>query len=203
MAFEEDEPPLERAYPYCTGWKVTGCLSLFLGLVGAGGMVLLPVCCEQWRNGKPAFAVLAVVGAPCTLMSILLAVVAFGVAVRDAVRPALLRVTPAAVLLPDDARGQPLEKDEKGNPKADGPRTHPGEIPFAAIRWVRREAGATPGSDRLLIVHDLSPVSLELKQDMMRAADFDELETVLRAAVPEAFVALPVSPPPPPPTDAD
>jgi hypothetical protein len=54
-----------------------------------------------------------------------------------------------------------------------------------------------------VIVHDLSSVTLELKQDMMRATDFDELETVLRAAVPEAFVALPVPPPPPPPTDAD
>jgi hypothetical protein len=201
MAFEEE--PLERAYPYCTGWRMTGCISLFLGLVGAAGMVLVPVCCDQWRNGKPAFAVLAVVGAPCTLVTVLAAVVALGFAVRDAIRPALLRVTPSALLLPNDARGQPLEKDEKGNPKSDGPRTHPAEIPFAAIRWVRREAGATPGNDKLMIVHDLSPVTLELRQNLMRAADFDELETVLRAAVPEAFAALPVAPPPPPPpTDA-
>jgi hypothetical protein len=203
MAFEEDEPPLERSYPYCTGWKGMGCISLFLGLAGAAGVVLVPACCEQWRNGKPAFGVLAVLGAPCTAMTVLFAAVALGLAVRDAVRPPLVRVTPAALLLPNDARGEPLEKDARGNPRYDGPRTHPAEIPFAAVRWVRREAGATPGNDRLVIVHDLGPVTLELKQDMMRATDFDELETVLRAAVPEAFVALPVPPPPPPPTDAD
>jgi hypothetical protein len=127
---------------------------------------------------------------------ILFAVAAFVVAVRDTVRPPLVRVTPAALLLPDDARGQPLEKDEHGNPKPDGPRTHPEEIPFTAIRWIRREAGT--GNDRLLIVHNLSTATLELQQNMMSAADFEELETVLRAAVPEAFVALPVPTSPPP-----
>jgi hypothetical protein len=35
---------------------------------------------------------------------------------------------------------------------------------------------------------------------MMRTADFDELETVLRAAIPTAFAAAPpVAPPAPPP----
>lgn len=199
MTFE-DEPPPERAYPYRTGWKVAGCVSLVCATAGAGGTVLVPVCCEQWRNGNMAFAPLAVLGAPCTAFTILLAVVAFGMAVRDAFRPPLVRVTPSALLLPTDARGQALEKDARGNPKRDGPWTQPEEIPFAAIRWVRREAGISPGLDRLLIVHDLSPATLELQQSMMTAADFDELETVLRAAVPEAFTALP-TPPPPRPTD--
>jgi hypothetical protein len=204
MAFE-DESPLERAYPYCTGWKVLGCTSLFFAVAGAAGAVLVPVCCERWANGNNvAFGALAVLGLPCTLMSVLMAVVAFIGAVRDAVRPSLLRVTPSALRLPTDARGQPLEKDEQGNPKQDGPRTHPEEIPFRAIRWIRREAGTSPGHDRLLIVHELSPATLELQQNMMRPADFDELETVLRAAVPEAFVALPVpSPPSPKPTDGE
>jgi hypothetical protein len=204
MAFEDDA--LERAYPYCTGWKVAGCLALLFALVGAAGTMVVPVCCDQWRNGKNAgFAVLAVVGTPCTMIAILFAVVAFSTAVRDAVRPALLRVTPVALLLPDAARGQALEKDEQGNPKPDSPLTHPEEIPFSAIRWIRREAGTSPGNDRLLVVHSLSPATLELQQNMMQDADFEELEVVLRAAVPEAFVALPVpsAPPPtePPPTD--
>jgi hypothetical protein len=181
---------------------MTGCISLVLGLVGAAGTMLVPLCCDQWRNGKnPAFAVLAVLGAPCTAMSVLMAMVAFGLTVRDAIRPPLLRVTPTTLLLPGDARGQALEKDARGNPIYSGPRTHPEEIPFTAIRWVRREVGANPGNDRLLIVHDLSPTTLELQQSLMRDADFDELETVLRAAVPEAFTALPVPPPQPPPTD--
>lgn len=200
MAFEDDSP-LERAYPYCTGWKVTGCLALFFTLVGGAGVMLVPVCCDQWRNGKNVgFAVLAVVGMPCTMMSILFAVVAFGLSVRYAVRPPLLRVTPTMLLLPNDARGQVLEKDEQGNPKPDSPLTHPEEIPFTAIRWIRREAGTSPGNDRLLIVHNLSPATLELQQNMMSDTDFEELEVVLRAAVPEAFTALPV-PTTHPPTD--
>jgi hypothetical protein len=171
-------------------------------VTGAGGVALVPVCCDQWRNGgNLAFGALAVVGAPCTLMAVLFAVLAFVLAVRETVSPPLVRVTLTALLLPDDVRGQGLEKDEKGNPKMDGPRQHPEELPFRAIRWVRREAGSPAGNDKLVIVHDLSPATLELHQSMMRPADFDELETVLRRAVPEAFTALPV-PQTPPPTDA-
>ncbi|MBN9121393.1 MAG: hypothetical protein J0I06_19950 [Planctomycetes bacterium] len=198
-----DEPP-GRAYPYRTGWKFFGCVFLLSAGIGAAGTVLVPACCDQWRNGNnAAFAVLAVAGAPCTVFSILFAVLVFAFAVKDAVRPALVRVTPAALLLPDDARGQPLEKDERGAPKYDGPRTHPAAIPFTAIRWVRREAGTAPGEGRLLIVHELSPATLELHQYKMRPADFDELETVLRAAVPEAFAALPVPSAPPPSPSPD
>lgn len=195
----DEEPVAERAYPYRTGWKVLGCTSLFLGLAGAAGTVLVPVCCDQWRNGNVAFGAIALLGAPCTLMSILLAVMAFVSGVRESIRPPLLRVTTRALLLPEQAQGVPLEKDARGNPLSDGPRTHPEELPFAAIRWVRRETGTGgTGNDRLVIVHNLSAATLELHQNMMRAADFDELETVLRAAVPEAFAALPVPQPPPP-----
>lgn len=196
MAFEDEA--LERAYPYRTGWKVLGCSALFFGLTGAAGMAVVPVCCDQWRNGNnPAFGAIAMLGAPCTLLSLLMAVVLLGGAVKDTVRPALLRVTPTALRLPAEARGQALEKDDNGNPVPDGPRTHPEEIPFRAIRWVRREAGTSPGNDRLLIVYELSPATLELQQSLMAPADFEELETVLRAAVPEAFAALPVPSPPP------
>jgi hypothetical protein len=199
-----DEPSLERAYPYRAGWKVTGCLGLGFAVLAAGGVLLVPVCCDQWRNGNVAFGALAVLGAPCTLLAALMAVATFVLAVKETVRPTLLRLTPAALLLPDAARGQPLQKDARGNPKYDGPWTHPVQIPFAAIRWIRREAGTSgPGDDKLLIVHALSEATLELHQSMMRPADFDELETVLRAAVPEAFAALPVPAlPPPPPADA-
>ena len=200
MAFEE--PPLERAYPYRTGWKVLGCFGLVSATVGAGGTMLVPICCEQWRNGNVAFGALAILGAPCTALTILFAVFAFVSAAREAISPPLLRVTPTALLLPEDARGQLLEKDEHGTPKTDGPRTHPEEIPFTAIRWIRRETGTTPGDDRLVIVHALSTATLELQQGMMMPADFDELETVLRAAVPEAFAALPV-PQSPRPTDGE
>ena len=194
----DDDPP-ERVYPYRTGWKVFGCTSLMLGLAGAAGTVLVPVCCDQWRNGNMAFGALALLGAPCTLMSLVLAVAAFASGVRESIRPPLLRVTTTAVLLPEQTRGAPLEKDAQGNPQPDGPLTHPEEIPFTAIRWIRRETGTGgPGNDRLVIVHTLSAATLELQQSMMLSADFDELETVLRAAVPEAFVALPVPQSPPP-----
>lgn len=199
MAFEDDAP-LERTYPYRTGWKALSCLSLCFGVTSAGGVALVPICCDQWRNGgNLVFGALALVGAPCTLVAILFAVAAFIVAVRDAVRPPLVRVTLTALQLPDEVRGQALEKDEQGNPKMDGPRQHPEELPFKAIRWVRRETGSTPGNDKLVIVHELSPVTLELQQSMMLPADFDELETVLRRAVPEAFTALPVPQTPPSP----
>lgn len=204
IRFDEPQPedkPLERAYPYRTSLAVFGCGFVVCAAIGAAGLALVPICCDQWRNGNVAFGALAIVGAPCTAFSILMAVVAILAAVKEAIRPALLRVTTTALLLPLDARGQALEKDARGNPKRDGPHTHPEEIPFTAIRWVRRETEAATGRARLLIVHDLSTVTLELEQNMMRAADFDELETVLRAAVPEAFTALP-TPPSPPPTDA-
>jgi hypothetical protein len=203
MAFEDDEAPLERVYPYRTSLTAFGCGFVACAAIGAAGMMLVPMCCEQWRNGNVAFGPLAVMGAPCTAFAVLMAVVAILAGLKEAIRPPLLRVTTASLVLPESARGQALEKDARGNPKRDGPHTHPEEVPFTTIRWVRREAdtGTGAGRDKLMIVHDSSPVTLELQQSMMRAADFDELEAVLRAAVPEAFAALPTPPPPPRPTD--
>ena len=204
MTFEDDVP-LERVYPYRTSLSAFGCGFLMCAAVAAAGIALVPVCCEQWRNGNVAFGALTVLGAPCTAFAILFAVVSFIAAVKEAIRPPVLRVTTTALVLPESARGLALEKDARGNPKRDGPHTHPEEVPFTAIRWVRREGETETGSgrDRLLVVHDLSPVTLELHQAMMRAADFDELETVLRAAVPGAFTALPTPPTPPPPRPSD
>ena len=53
---------------------------------------------------------------------------------RDLIQPPLLRVTPTALLLPESLQGQAVERDEYDNPKLDGPRSHPEEIPFARIR---------------------------------------------------------------------
>ncbi|HJZ56595.1 MAG TPA: hypothetical protein VKE74_16635, partial [Gemmataceae bacterium] len=66
-----------------------------------------------------------------------------------------------------------------------------------AIRWVRRETGSTPDTAKLMIVHDLSPATLVIERSMMWPDDFEELETVLRAAVPDAFGPAPLPPPPP------
>lgn len=196
MSFEGD--PLERAYPYCVGWRMASCMALFLAAVGAGGMILMPFGCEQIRGGNVAFGWAVVAGGLCTTPVILLALAAAFVAGRDLISPPVLRLTPTALRLSDDLQGPALEKDESGNPKPDSPRTHPEEIPFVRIRWIRRETTGSAGWDKLLIVHDLGTVTLELQQSMMRPADFDELETVLRAAIPEAFVALPTPPSPRP-----
>jgi hypothetical protein len=92
-------------------------------------------------------------------------------------------------------RGNP-PKDENGQPIPDAPKPQPEEIPFTAIKWIRREDG--PGGSQLLIVHDLSPTTLIISQFNLNGADFDELQTILKAAVPAAFAAAPPPPPPPP-----
>lgn len=200
-----DGEPLERAYPYRAGFKAMGCAFLVFGTIGAGGLSLIPLGCGQVRGGNAPLGALICLGAALTAPMALLAVGALVVGVRDTFAPPVLKVTPGAVRLPHDLRGAYLNKTADGEPDTSGPRTHPEEVPFAAIRWARREAGTGPGNDRLLIVHTLGTATLELHQSMMRAADLDELETILRAAVPEAFVALPVPQEPPRPegpTDA-
>jgi hypothetical protein len=195
------DPGLERAYPYCEGWRVAGCMALLYTLLGAGGLTLIPAGCERVRQGELPIGIALVVtglfGAPL----ILLAALATLMGVRDTFRPQLLRVTPTALLLPMQLRREstPVELDERGEPKERKvPPAHPEELPFAAVRWVRREGKPNPGSDKLMIVHDLAPVTLVIEQFMMRREDFDELETVLRAAVPAAFTpASPVPPEPP------
>jgi hypothetical protein len=194
MAFEDDEVPLERAYPYRTGWQSIGCLVVFLTLLGAGGTALIPFGCDKVRAGQMpigiAFVVMGCFGAPMLLLA-LLALVS---GIRETIRPPLLSVTPTALRLPMNLRENSTaeEQDERGEPKnLNAPPAHPEEIPFEAIRWVRREGPINPGSHKLMIVHDLSAQTLVIEQAMMRPDDFDELETVLRAALPGVFTAAP------------
>ena len=186
MAFE-GEPPAEHAYPYWSGWHVVGCAVLFFGLLGAVGVGLLPAGYEKVQNGQlptgVALMVLGVFGIPTLVMAFL--TLAGGV--RDTLRPPLLRVTATALVLPAEARGEPPQ-DEHGEPLSEEP-PHPETIPFAAIRWVRR--GGPRFKQSLEVAHDLSASTLHLARDMMRAADFDKLEAVLRSALPEAFATAP------------
>lgn len=193
----EFDPTLERAYPYCSGLQVMGCAAFFFAVLGSAGTALMPFGCEQMRVGKmPLGVALLVIGmftAPMLLFSLLMVYAG----IRDVIRPPLLRVTPTALLLPAELRGvrpEDEEQDERGEPKdLDPPPAHPEAIPFTAIRWARRESKVNPGSDRLMIVHDLAPVTLVIEQYMMRRDQFDELETVLRAALPVAFASAPPS----------
>jgi hypothetical protein len=186
MAFE-DEAPSEHAYPYWSGWHVVGCAVLFFGLVGAVGVALLPTGYEKVQNGQLptgiALMVLGVFGIPTLVMSLL----TFLGGIRDTFRPPLLRVTATALVLPAEARGDPPQ-DEDGEPISDVP-SHPETVPLAAIRWVRR--AGPPFKQTLEVAHDLSASTLHIVRHMMRPADFDELETVLRAAIPAAFASAP------------
>jgi hypothetical protein len=185
----------ERAYPYRSGCVVMGCGVVMFGIMGGVGAALMPFGWEQLRNGQMPLGVALLVISLFTTPMILLALLALGSAIRDTTRPPLLRVTPTSLLLPvslRDVRPEQEKQDERGEPKDPDPTpAHPEEIPFAAIRWVRRESKVNPGSDRLLIVHDLAPTTLIVEQYMMRREDFDELETVLRAAIPAAFAPAP------------
>jgi hypothetical protein len=192
MAFENES--LERAYPYWHGWRVVCCLVFVFGVLGSGGLFLLPLGWEKIRNDQlPLGVALTLIGLFCVPM-LLLALLAVVTGVRDTFRPPLLRVTTTSLILPMNLRQSATveAQDERGEPKdIDPPPAHPEEIPFSAIRWIRREGPHNPGSDRLLIVHDLSDQTLTIEQHMMYAGDFDELETALRAAVPGAFANAP------------
>ena len=192
------ETPLERAYPYWSGLTVMGCAAFFFGMLGAGGAAMLPFGCEQIRAGKLPLGVALLVTGLFTAPMLLIALLAVLGGIRDAIRPPLLRVTPTSLLLPAGLRGvrpEQEEQDERGEPKKlDPPPVHPAEIPFTAIRWVRRESKVNPGSDQLMIVHDLAANTLVIEQFMMRRESFDELETVLRAAIPAAFASAPPTP---------
>jgi hypothetical protein len=198
----EDEPALERAYPYHSGFRVVCCMVVVLVMLGFGGTALVPLGCEKIRAGNLpvgiAFTIIGVFGAPL----LLLAVVALVAGIRESISPPLVRVTTTGLILPGNLRQNSTaeEQDEQGEPKnPNQPPAHPEEIPFSAIRWVRREGPPNPGNDKLLIVHDLSAQTLVIEQHMMSPSDFDELETVLRAAVPNVFTSAP--PPPTSPTE--
>jgi hypothetical protein len=193
----EHEPILERAYRYHAGWLTMGCLSLFFGAIGAAGLTFLPVGCEKMRNGEMVSGVFIAAACLIATSALLLAVIALGLGVFHIIRPPLLRVTPTALILPQSLRGS-ATLDSSG--KEVKPPPQPEEVPFSAIRWVRRETGSTPDTAKLMIVHDLSPATLVIDRSMMSREDFEELETVLRSAVPDVFGPAPL-PPPSPPTE--
>ena len=188
----EDQPPAERAYPYWAGWHVVGCAILFFGLLGSIGVSLLPAGYERVRSGDlptgVAMMVIGVFGIP-TLGMAFLSVYA---GIRDTFRPPVLRVTASALVLPIEARGEPPD-DEYGEPIGEEP-PQPEQIPFTAIRWIKR-AGPRFNHE-LHIAHDLSVQELRIRQCMMRVADFEELEGLLRAALPTAFLSAPPDPQP-------
>lgn len=193
MAFE-DESPLERAYPYRTGWRVIGCLVLVFTMLGVAGVSLVPVGCEKVRAGNLpigiALTIIGIFGAPMLFM----AIVALVSGIRESISPPLIRVSTTALILPIRLRERSTveEQDEDGEPKdLNQPPAHPETIPFTAIRWIRREGPPNPGSAKLMIVHDLSQQTLVIEEYMMDTGDFDELEIVLRAAVPNAFANAP------------
>ena len=91
------EAPLERAYPYCAGWTVMACGVLLCGIIGVGGVSLMPVGCEKMRNGEMAFGMVVVAAGLFTAPMLLMAVLALVLGIRDVVRPPLLRLTPTAL----------------------------------------------------------------------------------------------------------
>lgn len=168
-----------RAYPYWPGWHMVGCSVLFFGIFGAFAVSLLPAGYERVRTGDlptgVAMMVMGVFGAPTLGM----AVWSLVAGVRDTFRPPLLKLTPVALVLPIEARGEPPQ-DEHGEPTSAEP-PHPEAVPLAAIRSVAT-VGA-PGRRALEIGHDLSKDKLRIEQNMMRPADFADLEARLRALV--------------------
>jgi len=191
----EVDPALERAYPYTSGLRVAGCAALFFAVLGLAGTAMLPFGCDQIRAGKMPLGVALIVIGLFTAPMLLFALLMVYTGIRDAIRPPLLRVSPTALLLPlalRDLRPDQEEQNDRGEPKNTNPSpAHPETIPFTAIRWVRRENKANPGSDRMMIVHDLAGTTLVIEQYMMHREDFNELELVLRAALPMAFTSAP------------
>src|SRR5262245_19863852 len=180
----------ERAYPYWAGWGVVGCAIVFFGLLGSIGVSLIPAGYDRVQSGQLptgiAMIVLGVFGIPTLAMSFL----SLAAGIRDTFRPPLLRVTATALVLPIEARGDPPQ-DEYGEPVSEEP-PHPEPLPFTAIRWIRRIG--PEHNQKLEIAHDLSEQTLSIDQYKMRAADFDDLEIVLRTAVPAAFLSAPPDP---------
>ncbi len=175
----------DRVYPYRGNPLALGCAVAFFALAGCGAFVLVPLGLDRVRAGDAAagYAVLAVGVASALLLVI--AVVGAGGLVRTVAARHALTFTSTALVLPEWLRGR-RDMDDRGEPVGNW---QPPEIPFAAVRWARREHG--PEGDRLLIVHALGPNTLVLERSRMRRADFDELEAALRTAAPGAFAPAP------------
>jgi hypothetical protein len=184
MNFERD-PEQVRAYPYRTGWHGVGCAVVLYGLIGAIVVSLFPAGYDRFESGQLptgiALMMIGVLGVPTIGRALWFLIVGL----RHAIRPPLVRVEATALLLPPGARGDP-PLDEDGEQLSPEP-PQPVAIPLAAIRRARRSG---PRFNAILeLTHDLSPVPLLLHQNMMRAADFEDLVRTLQRAVPAAFAA--------------
>ena len=89
------EPPLERSYPYRPGWPVACCGVFIFGVMGTVAVALLPLGYEQLRNGQLPVGVAMIVGGLFGTPMLLMAAASVSMAIRDAVRPPLLRITPS------------------------------------------------------------------------------------------------------------
>jgi hypothetical protein len=171
------------------------CGAIFFGVLGGVGLAMFPFGWEQYRAGRlplaVAFWVIGVFGLP------LLFFAAFTIfaGIRDAIAPPSIRVTPDSLMLPAILRQyncKSEKEDEYGECKTTEPvQAHPEVIPFSAIRFVRRDRSCSPIEHKLLIVHDLGQQILEIEQSLMNRHEFNELEAVLRSAVPPAFSPTP------------
>jgi hypothetical protein len=179
--------PREHAYIYRHTWQTVACGTFFFGLLGAIAVSLLPAGYERVQRGQlptgVAMMVIGIFGIPTFLFGVL----SLYSGIRHRVRPPLLRLTATAIILPPTARedGTQDEIDENGDVKLRPP--HPAEIPFSAIRVVRREG--PPHSQNLVILHDLCESKLIIRDYMIGLTQFQELEQLLRTAAPHAFVA--------------
>ena len=176
----------DLAYPYHGGWRMVGCGVLMFGALGGIGVALLPLGYEQVQGQQMPLGILMMLGGLFAIPVLVMAFLTLLGGIRNEFHPPLLRVTPTGLLLPKDLRGEP-PPDDDGVVVPGTPPPHPEWIPFAAIRSVKREGPRNTGSDRLVIVHDLAPVELVIRQHMMNAADFEALEALLRAAVPASL----------------
>ncbi|MCI0699733.1 MAG: hypothetical protein L0241_01435 [Planctomycetia bacterium] len=191
MAFE-DETPLERAYPYWHGWCGIGCAVVLFGLLGGIGVALLPLGYEKLRGNQMPLGIAMMVMGVFAIPVLAMAFLSLFAGIRNTIRPPILRVTATALHLPADLRHDPREEeqDERGEPKnLNPPPIHPEEIPFSAIRRICRDTERL--HHVLEIFHDLAASPLRIEQAMMHSSDFEELETVLRSAIPTAFASAP------------
>lgn len=179
----------ERAYSYCTGLRAVGCAALVFALLGGAGATMLPFGYQQLQAGKMPLGVALMVVGLFTLPLLFFSFSTLYAGIRDRIRPPLIRVTPTALHLPQalrQCRPEQEKQDERGEPKSLDPPAHPEAIHLTAVRALQRERKVNPGSDRLMIVHDLAPMPLLIEQCMMHAADFDDLDATLRAALTSA-----------------
>ena len=183
-----------RSFPYHAGWRAMACGAFFFGVLGGVGAAMLPFGCEQNRAGRLPLAIALWIIGGFGIPMLFFALFAIYAGIRDSIAPPLLRLTATSLLLPAILRQRTCEEeeiDDRGEPKnPDPPAAHPEVIPFTAIRSVRRENALRIGTV-MTVVHDLGEQSLVIEQGMMNREDFEELEAVLRVAIPAAFVPAP------------